>query len=214
MLGIVQYDRCPPCKSLNKGEKQTQSQGPGLCTYMPAVGLMSLHWFLLLSGNMYRMWIYLPQVAETGHDYRKLSRIKNKAQKFITLQIVNMMSVGRKHQGLDGSRSSSVVQVSWSLPLLSNQWFHHLSMACDTLHKLWADCMSSMTGKAPHMIIGLALTCTTISLTLPYCLVLSSNFNTVLIRTLLKNFSPKTFKSCSSHLIKWAWLYFQAPHST
>ena len=38
--------------------------------------------------------------------------MKNEAQKFIAPQIVDMMSVGRKRRGLDGSRSSSVVQVS------------------------------------------------------------------------------------------------------
>ena len=75
---------------------------------------MSLHWFLPLLGNTYRMWIYLPRVAETGHAYGKLSWMKNEAQKFIALQIVDMMSVGRKCWGLDRSQLSSVVQVSWS----------------------------------------------------------------------------------------------------
>jgi len=56
--------------------------------------------------------------------------------------------------------------------------------------------------KAPHVIIGSASSCTTISTTLPYHLDVSSNFSTMLIRTFLETFSPKFFKNRSPYLVK------------
>ena len=47
---------------------------------------------------------------------------------FVEPQIVDMMSIGRKCQGIDEE--------------LIIIWFHHLSVACDTLHKLWAASLS------------------------------------------------------------------------